>query len=313
VASDLALATADATDPRYDLVVARLNSGAPEYFVVTGTPDPAPVEPTPTAAQAPCARVRVNAGATSPSSIADRREFGVLGVERLEASSKLDAGDDGRTLKVRDNGGANPTVALFDDVTGLPVLTVYNGSGAPELVWLVGSGPLTLAGLTGDLIIPAEQIAFEAAIKRKYDMHADDFTLRVGTALEPGAFSGGAAGRWSKTSGSGAVVRSCVRVPNGGSIKAVRAYGEKTADAAAHLILRLFAVAKGSNDYTLLAEVDNDGGAIGTFTLADASLAHAVTQASVYVVEVEMDAAGGAVYLHSAEVEYDEIRPFDGI
>lgn len=80
----LALAAADATNPRNDLVVAKVQdaaySGATNSWslaVVTGTPAATPADPATPANAIVLARVRVNAGATSPSTITDLRPFTV--------------------------------------------------------------------------------------------------------------------------------------------------------------------------------------------------------------------------------------------
>jgi hypothetical protein len=77
---NLVLATADATNPRNDLIVAKIRdsqfSGASNDFsivVVTGTPAASPSDPSVPANAVVLYRVRVNAGAGTPSVITDLR------------------------------------------------------------------------------------------------------------------------------------------------------------------------------------------------------------------------------------------------
>lgn len=78
----LALSAADATNPRFDLIVARVQdaaysgaTNAASVAVVTGTPGPSPAEPSVPANSLVLARVSVAAGATSitNANITDRR------------------------------------------------------------------------------------------------------------------------------------------------------------------------------------------------------------------------------------------------
>lgn len=315
--TDLALATADATNPRYDLVVAELSGGVPQFAVITGTPGASPAEPSAGADQVPIYRVRVNAMATTPGTKADRREYGVLGLSRLEVagtSAKFDVGDDGDTLKVRDNAGTNPTVELFDGAAGLPALSVYNSSAVAELVWLVGSGPLTLANLTGDLIIPAEQVEFASAITRKFDINACDFSL-VDGAITRDATGTAASGVSAVLASDGDSVAACARVPNGATIVAVRAYVNRVTDV--ELIrVRLLKASKTTGATTQIgtAITPSGSGGTGDLTLAVTGLSEAVDQDSTYLVAVVFTGAGVDVSkLFNAEVEYEVTHPFDGL
>ena len=77
------LPTADPVDPRIDTIVLRLDDVANEIIAIakTGEPDPNPVPPTLVQTEPygvyefPLADVRVDAGAGTPTSITDRREF----------------------------------------------------------------------------------------------------------------------------------------------------------------------------------------------------------------------------------------------
>lgn len=300
-ATDLALAAADPTDPRYDLVIARLNGGVPEYAVLTGTPAPAPVEPTPTTSQVPCARVRVNASASAPSSISDRRRFGVLEIDTLEASQDLDVGDDGDVVSIRANGGANPTVSLFGGTSGLASLDIGG-----ILTWLVETGPLSLANLVGDLVIPPEQVLFSSAITRKFDISGVDFAAAV--PIHTGF--GVADGRVLAVDAAGSCAAP-VRVPNGATITAIRVYGTKPG--ASNVTATLRRVIKATGVVSDLASADTSALGTGDFVISDTGLGLAVAQTGVLYLALTFSSNTDSVEVWGAEVEYTQLRPFDGL
>lgn len=296
-ATNLALAAADATNPRYDMIVARVTAGVPAYAVVTGTPAASPTEPAIAANEEAIARVRVNALAVAPTSIVDRRVFGRSSVAEFKADTIANLGDlgTGAHLVEVDAGQAGGIVHVAKEGTGF-----------------LGNGLLTIQPGSGLVVVVAEAVQFVSAIKRKFDIglhgwpHVNDPAAIVEKEL---------GGGWLLEATLLASVSTTVRVPNGATIKAVRAYGWRTTNVGAGLRILLYRYEKGSGVYTVIADVTNVGsGSTGNFTLAATGLSEVVDQSGVYDLTVLIDGAGADTCgLRNAEVEYEETKPFDGL
>jgi hypothetical protein len=330
-ATNLALATADPTDPRDDLVVAELSGGVPEFAVITGTPDPSTPDPTAGAGQVPIALVRVGAAATAPGTITSRREYGVLEVDRLGVDDTLYVGADGRTLKVLD--GANPAITLFDNTTGLASLLVKNGAGDAELTWVLGSGPIlfdlpgafdvttatdVLLDAGDDVIVTAaDDITLTAGgtLTISPPSFATDITQRIELAADALRYAGGDlvvytggtyasdAPQWTRTSAGEGYLRASVTLPIGAIITTVRVWGEKTTTDA-HVRMRLVAITKTTNSRTNVFSTDNDGATTGDFVLSQSSVNYLVASGETLFLDLMLDGDGGAVSVWAAEVTY---------
>lgn len=145
----LGLATANPTNPRIDLVVLRLDPTANSIVlaVVTGTPGASPVAPTPNQTDAGIfefvlANVRVNAAATTPSTITDVRSF------------------IGSRVGIWNTAGRpTPTTGAFGYNTTIGSPEVYNGStwvslGTPSTInaAIIETTINTVAGTTYSLV-----------------------------------------------------------------------------------------------------------------------------------------------------------------
>jgi hypothetical protein len=288
-AVNLALAAADPSDPRLDLVYARATGSpaVPSYAVVTGTPDPS--VPTPALPAGGCAigTVRVNAAAVAPGTKLSLREFGGLQMDRLIARKRIDVGDIGGT----------PAVTIRD-TAGIVV-----GDPANPTFWAIGGDFVmvdpTLFGFSGG-----------ASITRKCDLSPADFTgVHGGGFAVVGADS---ADNYNLTVFSAGTLEliAPVQVPNGATIKAFRAYGEKvgTGDVTVSLIAR--SKIGGSFSPT---NIDTTGKPIGTFMVEQTGLSVLVDQSFVYFIRLVFSAVAQPVKVWAAEVEYTEINPFDSL
>ncbi|NOT72470.1 MAG: hypothetical protein HOP09_14710 [Hyphomicrobium sp.] len=107
------LTAAHATLPRLDLVVARVVSGSPAYYVIDGTPAASPAAPAMLAGDARVAQVRVNAASGAPGTITDLREFGAYEGDAVIARHVLEVGG---VLKVgsTEPGAGRDTIIIGD-------------------------------------------------------------------------------------------------------------------------------------------------------------------------------------------------------
>jgi hypothetical protein len=293
-ATNLALAAADPTNPRYDLVVAQLNSGVPVYAVVTGTPAASPVEPTPTSSQVPFARVRVEAAGVVPGAIADRRIYGALGLDELDAD---------RTLRAGDMGGGTYLFEVDHDAAAIGRVKI----GPTGLVEIGGSLIVVSPGASQVQITP-EAVLFNTPIRRKFDLPRAAFT-------EINNVDRQVIGGQEAYVDTGAVpfVRAPVHIPNGGVITAVRVYGYRATNTPG-FGTTLLAINKGTGAGTTVANNNNAGtGPTGNFTQQITGLSHSVDQSQVYEITILWSAAAGDLGLRAAEVEWEETKPFDGI
>lgn len=303
--TNLALAAADPTDSRYDIVAARLNAGIPEYYVIEGTPDPSPAEPAVPADQVPIARITVPATATVPGQIRDLRQFGLIGADTIVIDEDLDVGTDGDTLRVRHNGGAGATITMFDNDSGLPILNI-----ADELVWLVGVGPLSFANVTGDITFPATQVKFDTPITGIYEIGAADIRTRLPgqSATGLGLGSGDEGVTQQNTSNPTYKADAVVRVPKGATITDFRVYGIK---ANTELFVKLFTITKADNTRSQIASTNTIPEPNGNFEIG-ASFSHLKLDARHYYLEFEFEGTpADATAVWGAEVEYTLPQPWD--
>lgn len=315
--SNLALATADATHPRFDLVVMEVNSDIPSYAVVTGTPAAIPAEPSLASNQVALARVRVNAGATTPTSISDRRIFGSLALDEAQVD---------RTFKAGDLGGGDFLLEVDDDVVNngrvrlLPVAGQLD-IGSTLLTILPGASQI-LIGAASLLRFPAAAVEFSTPITRTYDISIYDFDRGAGVDADlanagtltdlvgndpsgtgVGLLNDGDVGPGSES------VRAGVRIPKNATITAVRIYGNRASNTPG-LQFFFHGHKKGTGVSTLIASDANNGsGPTGDFTLAVTGLSHAVDGSETYRLLIGW-VGSGPVCLHGAEVEYTIQAPF---
>lgn len=300
-ATNLALAAADATNPRYDMIVARVTSGVPAYAVVTGTPAASPAEPAIAANEEAIARVRVNALAVAPTSIVDRRVYGRLGVAELKVDTIANLGDLGT--------GAH--LVELDTASGGVLYLAKEGTA------FLGNGLLTVQPGSGLVIVNAEAVQFVAPIARKYDIPWSGWTWFDGTLATSGLPPvRGSQGGGDAYLGTEALMQmeAPVHVPNGAAITRIAVYGHRTTNAVG-LRLVLYSHTKGGGVEAVVAEVSNSGsGPTGNFTLSyTLPSPHAVDQSKTYDLRVQWLDNGSAVAVRSAEVEYEETKPFDGL
>lgn len=331
--TNLALDTADPTDPRIDLIVADVTSNIPSFQVLTGTPDSSPSPPAAASNQVAMAQVSVAAGASAPGAIADRRRFGALALGRLAIDEDLDFGEDGSVLKARANAGFSPTLTLFDDVGGLPIVQVKNGLGDAELTWLVGSGPLlldmagnlsaTVSGdvtidAGGDVVISGDSLTipppvYDSPINGYYEMSAEDFEIRV-NANDPEQLAYNDTvlpGKWEATGGGDSdanILFAPVHVPVGATITAVRGWGNKADDAEAGIRMQLYAVTKTTGSATEVSDANNFDTGTGNFVLSETA-SKTVVSGETLVLRVGLRSAGGTIEFWAAEVEYTFTAP----
>jgi hypothetical protein len=292
--TNLALAAADPTDPRFDLVALEVVGGVPAIVVVTGTPAASPAEPSLSAGQLQIARLRVNAAAVAPSSFVARRTFGAMAMDRFEADIRLVAGDMG--------GGA----FLFDLDTELsPVLRLGEGGTT-----IIGTDLITIFDGATQIFIEPEAVQFPAPIRRKFDIPVAGFAERT-DAERDNTFGGGAA---LKDTTALATAYAAVRVPNGATITAFRLYGYRVTNAPGFFGF-LYSVEKGTGVQTAVGVIPTNAGSgsSGNFTQAVTGLAIAVDQSKTYEIFVNWDSSAGDLGLRGAEVEWEESKPWDGI
>lgn len=291
-ATNLALAAADPTDPRIDLVCARVTALVPNYHVVTGTPAVIPDPPAVPAGSCAMWQVNVLAAAVAPGTKTDRREFGAVDLDLVRANDKLSAGDLGSGEFMFTVDGVSDTVAIGNDTD--PIMLVEN---------------------FGEVLkVKAESVRFFTPITRKFDLGPGDFVDIVSSTTSLlGAIAAAVASRTG--SGGSDTVVATARIPNGATITAVRAYINRVTNVETMRVRLL----KSPKTTGVLAEIVNvatpsGSGATGDVTLAATGLSESVDQDDLYTVVVNWGGSGiDASLLYGAEVEYTEISPFDGL
>lgn len=311
-ATNLALATADATHPRFDIVVMEVNSGIPSYAVVTGTPAASPAEPSLAPNQVALARIRVNAGATTPTSISDRRIFGSMALDEAQVD---------RTFKAGDLGGGDFLLEVDDDVVNngrvriAPVAGLVD-IGSTLLTILPGASQI-LIGAASLLQFPAAAVKFTTPVTRTVDLGIYEFWLGgliddndTRTSTLPDPTGSGAGIQDDQSVGTGVhSIRAPVRLPKNATITAVRVYGNRATNTPG-LQFFLHARKKTTGIIAVVAtDANNGSGPTGNFTLAVTGLSHAVDGTETF--ELIVDWVGtGQVGFHGAEVEYTIQEPF---
>jgi hypothetical protein len=298
-ATNLALAEADPTEARIDLVCARVGL-LPSYHVVTGTPAVVPDIPSTPAGSAPMYAVNVLAGATTPGTRTDLREFGALDIDLLRAGKKLSAGDLGSGENMFTVDGTPDTVAIGND-----------------------TDPIMLVEDFGEVLkVKAESVRFFTPITRKYDLGPGDFTygdadsgIVLPFADSPGDMS---ASNFYLHTLLGLIGRTvaAVRIPNGCTITGFRAYGTKPGNIGEEATIMLKAVRKTTGAETVLGTADTTALGDGNFDIGVSGLSHLVTHDFVYYYCLEIRVApvpDSSAFFWAGEVEYTEVKPFDGL
>lgn len=295
-ATNLALAAADPTDPRFDIVVAELVSGVPAYTVVTGTPAASPAEPTLSADQVPYARVRVNAAAGAPGSIVQRQIYGAQELDELEVD---------RTFRAGDLGGGDWLLEVDDDVNVGGRIRIAPVAGLVD----IGDGLILVSPGSNQVQIDPEAVEFPAPIRRKFDLPRAAFVDRTNVDRQT---IGGQEAFVDVGAGSGVIA--AVHVPNGGVITAVRLYGYRGTNTPGFTAV-LSGYGKGTGVGTTVALLPSNAGSgpTGNFTQELTGLSHTVDQSRCYELGILWVDASGDLGLRAAEVEWEESRPFDGI
>jgi hypothetical protein len=299
-ATNLALAAADPTNPRIDLVYAKLTSGVPEYAVVTGTPAGSPAAPSLPAGGVSIATVAVAALAVAPGAINSTREFGAIALDKgefdtVEVDSEFGAGWNGTRHLVK-----------VTDATSMHIGT----SAGDALFWA--------ETLTPSVGVKPSAFQLETAITRKFDIPPSAFQTILGDdpgdVVDPPPY-GNADFYGPGWNGDAAVapasaLMAAVRIPEGCTITAVRIYTAR-ADSARGMNLGLLETVKETAALTTVASASMPigSGSIGNVTLAATGLAVAVDQGNFYQLQVTWTGSGEC-QLYGAEVEYTEIRPF---
>lgn len=318
------LTAADPTDPRIDIVVARVTGGVAAYTKITGTPAPSPSAPAALDTDAVMAEVTVPAAAAAPGAIVNRREFGAVSLDRIIAVDRLDAGSTGGADAMLYVDG--PQELFRIGTLAIPGMSYASGAGfvvssdfefvgdikgTTDFDGFQAGGDITLTGdfvSAGNTQVAPETFELLASITRKYDMSVGDFVFAGGNAL---ALSGAPA-VFAVTTGNVSDVIGAVRVPNGVVITAVRVRGTKTATDA-FILIDFRSVAKATNASVFTDAANNNGTGTGAFSLDITGLAHAVDQNEVYYLLLRLTGGAGTITLWNAEVEYTEDTPFDGL
>lgn len=308
-ATNLALAAADPTDDRIDLVIARVTAGAPEFAIVTGTPAPAPEAPALPAGAVAIAEVEVDAADTIPGSATDRRLFGAISMDLLRADKQFVAGDMGAQsfLVVEDLGAAWSFKA---GGSNNPILEISDFGRS----FLVDANNVIIDAPS--VTITPEAVEFDAPITRKFDLGPGDFTQISGAvagAVRPDGEGPGTIDTQTlyltAFSDGGAVAP--VRIPNGATITAWRVYGSKPDTG--ELLAAFSSRVKATGVNVLHGTADTTALGVGVFTIGDAGLSIPVDQDSVYMLALEFTENSGSCFVWAAEVEYEETKPFDGL
>lgn len=294
-ATNLALAAADPTNPRYDIIVAKVVGGVPSYDKVTGTPAASPSEPAISSNMVALARVRVNAAAVTPTSIVDRRIFG---------SHAMDEGQVDRTFRAGDLGGGDYLLEVDDDVVVGGRVKIAPVAGLVD----IGGSTIVVTPATQQVSIEPAGVLLATPVVRKFDLPRAGFTETSDVDRQP---IGGQEA--FVDTGAVAFVRAPVRIPNGGQIKAVRVYGYRGTNTPG-FTTTLLAINKSTGAGTTVATGTNNGaGPTGNFTQQITGFTHTVDQNSVYELTVLWVAASGDLGLRSAEVEWEETTPWNSL
>jgi hypothetical protein len=288
-AANLALAAADPSDPRLDLVYARTTGSpaVPSYAVVTGTPDPATPTPALPAGGCPIATVRVNAAAVAPGTKSSIREFGAIQMDRLIARKRIDVGDISGTpgVTIRDTAG------------------IVVGDPSDPTFWAIG----------GDFVyVDPALFGFSGGshITRTFDLSSADFVPVHGGGT---AFvSPDPTDNYNVVPFSAGTLEmlAAVRIPNGATIRAFRAYGEKTGTGEVTVSLIARSKIGGSFSFT---PIDTTLEPIGTVMIEQTGLSVLVDQTFVYFIRLAFSAVAQPVKIWAAEVEYTEVNPFKSL
>lgn len=300
-ATNLALAVADPTDARVDLVYAHLVALAPVYAVVTGTPSatlPLPVPAVPAGGVA-LYTVQVNAAGATPGSKVDVREFGAFTVDRITGRKKLYVGEVSST----------PVFEVNSDTSLISGVII----GDPTDPLLVGNVFLD------QLYLSADRVQFIEVVTRQLDLPGSAFNASgfvddpnsIGAPIN-GAYSNTTGGGWQGDADDAANVVAPVQLPDGVTITRVRAYGNRVDDARG-LSFDLYARVKATGSPTSVATKSNNigSGATGDFTLSD-PVSVVVDQGNYYELSVTW-IGHGQCKLRGAEIEYTESKPWQSV
>ena len=286
-ATDLPLAAADPTDPRRDLIYARVTLGAPEWAVETGTP--APSYPVPATPAGGCAvyTVKVLATGTVPSTITDVREFGALSVDRMLVDNQFSAGDLGSVKVIEVNGSAGLGSGLFIGDTSNPLL-----QGNVDLDYLAVDPArfrfFAARTITQSIDISAFQ---EASVTPNSNWDSDcNYTTLLSDVLIAN-----------------------LNLPVGATVTALRVYGTKSVDTAG-IIVHLGRKQKttGVWDNTGLQIASTAGDPIGVFAEASGSGSFTTVTGYFYGVRIITDGSGAQVTIWGVDVDYTVTQPFVG-
>ena len=291
-ATNLALAAADPTLDRIDLVYAHVVASVPVYAVVTGTPDAFPVAPALPAGSVPLFDVEVDATDTTPSAIVDRRFFGAVTLDLARVDKQFSAGD----------LGANDFMVDLQDI-GAAFSLKLGGTSDPAME-ISDFGP--------QCIVKPEVFSFFTPITRKLIIDACE-TIPEAYSASIGAPQAGGDGGAYQINGSGRHYCSVCGIPHGATIVAVRLYGSKIGTAPGITDVRFNSRNKltGAATDLISGTLTNTGAAGGDFVMEKVGLSHVVDSTKSY--NFEIVGTTPTLVIHAYEVEYTEINPFNGV
>jgi hypothetical protein len=298
-AANVTIAPADATNPRYDVVVADVTGGVATYTKVTGTPAGSPTVPAIGAAQVRLAVVEVPAASATviTSRITDKRRRGAGTFGALKAVS---------TFQLGDIGGGNYAIS-FDEADGVvtfdgPMTQLFADetqiADATQICKIGGLGGGNWAlRFNGTNAVLDSTTAWRTTQTRKFNIPAATMSRTNGTINTTGkvVLSGGVQ----------AYLHGAVNIPDGAVVTALRVYlfsDDPAQTVTAELMRRELAtntqvsmasvtLASHTGDESLEdatisnATIDND--AYGYFVYVNADNGLAATSTEIRMVQVE--------------------------
>lgn len=280
-ATGLTLASADPSQPRLDTVVSQLDSGVPEYAVVTGTPSSNPQPPTLSAGQLAHAHVLVGAEATEPSLISDVRLFGNLELDRAQVDRLLEAGDIGDEMLLSADASTKLLKIAGSLVEVDADLDMVNA----------GRGLLVVDASNNELRLQGGLTRFANVEQKLFDVPHIDFRPNSSSNASDNGV------KWNLNTSD--FLTAAVRVPNGATINRARLY--VNLPPGAQVRFELVRPVKGTvNTAPVVAGIDSPvGGGEQTLMLTPSQV---VDQSGFYRLTVHTLA--GSPSFHGGDVRY---------
>jgi hypothetical protein len=301
-AGNVVIAPADATNDRYDVVVADVTSGVATYTKVTGTPAASPTVPSIAANQARLANILVPAATVTviTSRITDKRRKGAITVGALKANDTAQLGDMGGGSYLLAVDAETETATFAGAMTELSADDTQIGPETKVVKFgevSAGNWGIRAPG-DGRIVYDEDAAEWKNAVVKRVNI-APGAAFKTGSVVQ----SGGSA---QTPAGANGGITAPVILPDGAEIVALRCYAERPSGFN-DLTVTLYRSNLSTGASGTIA-TDTTSSGTGSITLEDLTPTNGTVANSTYCYFVIVNAnnATGAADLlvHGIEVEY---------